>query len=154
MAEEGAIECLILLLDSTNDLIQRQSAKALANLGVNADNKPKIADAGGIPKLIRLAGTPQISVRIEAIAALANLAVNGQCDCLLQVDMTDFSHHRFRQQRIGDRAMQWSGPSSAGGGPRGGQSGTPGRQKRQGDRPVGGARHTVCAGTAKPVRES
>jgi HEAT repeat protein len=77
MAEEGAIECLILLLDSSNDLIQRQSAKALANLGVNADNKPKIADAGGIPKLIRLAGTPQIAVRIEAIAALANLAVNG-----------------------------------------------------------------------------
>lgn len=78
MADEGAIECLIALLDSSNDLIQRQSAKALANLGVNADNKPKIADAGGIPKLIKLAGTPQIAVRIEAIAAMANLAVNGQ----------------------------------------------------------------------------
>ncbi len=77
MADEGAIECLIGLLESSNDLIQRQSAKALANLGVNADNKPKIAEAGGIPKLVRLAGTPQIAVRIEAIAALANLAVNG-----------------------------------------------------------------------------
>ncbi len=84
MAEEGAIECLILLLDSTNDLIQRQSAKALANLGVNADNKPKIAEAGGIPKLIRLAGTPQIAVRIEAIAALANLAVNGIFFCWIR----------------------------------------------------------------------
>ncbi len=83
MADEGAIECLIALLDSSNDLIQRQSAKALANLGVNADNKPKIADAGGIPKLIKLAGTPQIAVRIEAIAAMANLAVNGKCSVSL-----------------------------------------------------------------------
>ena len=32
---------------------------------------------GGIPKLVRLAGAVQLSVRIEAIAALANLAVNG-----------------------------------------------------------------------------
>lgn len=78
MAEEGGIECLIALLDSSNDLIQRQSAKALANLGVNADNKMKIAERGGIPKLIRLSGTPQVSVRIEAVAALANLAVNGE----------------------------------------------------------------------------
>lgn len=77
MAEEGAIESLIALLESPNDLIQRQSAKALANLGVNSENKPKIADAGGIPRLIKLAAAVPISVRIEAIAALANLAVNG-----------------------------------------------------------------------------
>jgi HEAT repeat protein len=76
MAEEGAIASLIGLLSSPNELIQRQSAKALANLGVNTDNKPKIAAAGGIPKLIVLAGTSLVSVRIEAIAALANLAVN------------------------------------------------------------------------------
>lgn len=37
MAEEGGIECLISLLSSTNELIQRQSAKALANLGVNGN---------------------------------------------------------------------------------------------------------------------
>jgi hypothetical protein len=78
MANEGAIECLITLLLSSNDLIQRQSAKALANLGVNADNKPRIAAAGGIPKLIALAGTSLVAVKIEAIAALANLAVNGK----------------------------------------------------------------------------
>lgn len=77
MAEEGAIECLIQLLTSSNELIQRQSAKALANLGVNADNKPRIAAAGGIPKLIALASTSLIAVKIEAVAALANLAVNG-----------------------------------------------------------------------------
>lgn len=77
MAEEGAIECLITLLDCPLDLIQRQSAKALANLGVNNDNKPRIADAGGLPKLLYLADSKLISVKIEAIAALANLAVNG-----------------------------------------------------------------------------
>jgi len=77
MANEGAIASLISLLDSSSDLIQRQAAKALANLGVSTDNKPKIADEGGIPKLVRLAGIGQIPVKIEAIAALANLAVNG-----------------------------------------------------------------------------
>lgn len=77
MAKEGAIEMLVDLLSSDHELIQRQAAKALANLGVNSDNKRKIALAGGIPRLIRLASVYQISVKIEAIAALANLAVSG-----------------------------------------------------------------------------
>jgi hypothetical protein len=46
MAKEGGIEMLISLLDSPHELIQRQSAKALANLGVNADNKRAIALKG------------------------------------------------------------------------------------------------------------
>ena len=78
MAREGAVEMLIKLIGSQNDLIQRQSAKALANLGVNSDNKRKIALAGGIPKLVMLAQSPLISIKIEVIAALANLAVNGE----------------------------------------------------------------------------
>ena len=77
MAQEGAIVALIDLLDSNVDLIQRQSAKALANLGVNADNKRLIARLGGIPKLIRLCMFTHVSVKIEAVAAIANLAVNG-----------------------------------------------------------------------------
>jgi HEAT repeat protein len=77
MAQEGAIDCLIILLESTNELTQRQAAKALANLGVSNENKAKIAEAGGIPKLVSLAGISAIGVRIEAVAALANLAVNG-----------------------------------------------------------------------------
>ena len=48
MAKEGAIEMLILLLNSNYELVQRQAAKALANLGVNVDNKRKIALCGGI----------------------------------------------------------------------------------------------------------
>ena len=78
MAQEGGIEMLVDLLSSTQELTQRQSAKALANLGVNVDNKRKIAEAGGIPKLVTLADSAFIPVRIEAIAALANLAVNGK----------------------------------------------------------------------------
>lgn len=76
MAKEGAIDMLISLISSPNELIQRQSAKALANLGVNSENKRKIALAGGIPKLVTLAQSPLLSIKIEAIAALANLAVN------------------------------------------------------------------------------
>jgi hypothetical protein len=53
---------------------------ALANLGVNADNKIKIAEKGGIPKLIHLAKIGKTYVMIEAVAALANLAVNGELD--------------------------------------------------------------------------
>lgn len=78
MAKEGAIEMLIRLLGSDNELIQRQAAKALANMGVNGENKRKIALQGGIPQLIKLAASPQIAVKIEAIAALANLAVSGK----------------------------------------------------------------------------
>ena len=36
MAEEGGLDMLITLLGSTSDLVQRQAAKALANLGVNS----------------------------------------------------------------------------------------------------------------------
>lgn len=77
MAREGAVEMLISLLENDNELIQRQSAKALANLGVNGDNKRKIALLGGIPKLVELSRSPLVPIKIEAIAALANLAVNG-----------------------------------------------------------------------------
>ena len=40
------------------------------------ENKNLIAAAGGIPRLVLLAGSTLMAVRIEAIAALANLAVN------------------------------------------------------------------------------
>jgi len=77
MASGGAIDALIILLDSSLMQTQRQSAKALANLGVLLENKRTIAVAGAIPKLVRLT-QPEISiaVKIEAVAALANLAVN------------------------------------------------------------------------------
>lgn len=51
---------------------------ALANLGVNSENKARIASVGGIPKLVSLASRGTMAVKIEAVAALANLAVNDQ----------------------------------------------------------------------------
>ena len=45
-------------------------------MGVNANNKKKIKEAGGIPPLIELSRSRNVSVSVEAIAALANLAVN------------------------------------------------------------------------------
>lgn len=115
---------LIPLLLSPAEAVQRQAAKALANLGVNGvcrllgrdmyyactvlggflvvsmlrgsiwdvresgcfcssylrcagDNKSIIAGKGGIPPLIKLAKDASPGVQVEAIAALANLAVNG-----------------------------------------------------------------------------
>ena len=47
-------------------------------MGVNVENKKKIATCNGIPKLIHLAKTSKVSVMVEAVAALANLAVNGK----------------------------------------------------------------------------
>jgi hypothetical protein len=73
----SAIEMLIDLLKSSHDLTLRQAAKALANLGVNPDNKRLIAQSEGIPALIGLLGHAILPVKIEVVAALANLAVNG-----------------------------------------------------------------------------
>lgn len=48
----------------------------ILHISLISENKPKIASAGAIPKLIFLSSSKTIPVKIEAIAALANLAVN------------------------------------------------------------------------------
>jgi uncharacterized protein YjeT (DUF2065 family) len=78
MAEEGGVEMLVRLLAEPSDTVQRQAAKALANLGVHKDNKLRISSKGAVPPLIGLVVEGAVSVQIEAIAALANLAVNGE----------------------------------------------------------------------------
>lgn len=78
MAGEGAIEVLVAMLGSSHPQLQRQSSKALANLGVNSGNKDRICKAGALPHLIRLAGSKNCNVAVEAVAALANVAVNGE----------------------------------------------------------------------------
>lgn len=77
MAEEGAIDILVDMLASNHPHLQRQAAKALANLGVNTPNKERIFTAGGVPPLVQLASSKSRGVAVEAVAALANLAVNG-----------------------------------------------------------------------------
>lgn len=78
MAEEGGVEMLVRLLAEPSDTVQRQAAKALANLGVHKENKIRISSKGAVPPLIGLIISGTVSVQIEAVAALANLAVNGE----------------------------------------------------------------------------
>lgn len=60
MAKDGAIEALIALLTTTHDHIQRQAAKALANLGKPATlllfytSQPR----RGVPDMRRIIRTP------------------------------------------------------------------------------------------------
>jgi hypothetical protein len=118
MAKEGAIDMLIGLIGSPNELIQRQSAKALANLGVNSENKRKIALAGGIPKLVTLAQSPLLSIKIEAIAALANLAVNDEneldiVECGGLIPIVDMAAHVASYFNLGSRGGDSKGTSAA-----------------------------------------
>lgn len=78
MAQEGGIDMLVAMLESTHPNLQRQASKALANLGVNSNNKERICKAGGVEPLVRLAHSKSPGVAVEAVAALANLAVNGE----------------------------------------------------------------------------
>lgn len=80
MAKEGAIEILLNLIDTSfsHEGTLRQCCKALANLAVNAENKRNISDKGGIAPLIRIVEVTAVHVKVEAIAALANLAVLGE----------------------------------------------------------------------------
>lgn len=48
------------------------------SLGGAGGNKEKVSKVGGIEPLVKLSRSDSIPVRIEAIAALANLAVNGR----------------------------------------------------------------------------
>jgi hypothetical protein len=78
MAQEGAIAMLVTLLDTPQELTQRQAAKALANLGVDAGNKIEIAKQGALPRLLNLIKNSSTRVKTEAVAAIANLAVDGE----------------------------------------------------------------------------
>ncbi len=61
----------------SNESVIRQASKALANLGVCKENKRLIASHGGIPPLIKVVLSSELNVAVEAVAALANLAVDG-----------------------------------------------------------------------------
>lgn len=77
MAEaEGSLDMLVELLKSPCAEVQRQAAKTIANMSVIASNMHLIADKKGLPSLIALVSVPQIKTRIEAIAAIANLAID------------------------------------------------------------------------------
>ncbi len=94
MAQEGGIDMLVVMLSSTHPHLQRQASKALANLGVNANNKERICHAGGVGPLVNLANSKSPTVAVEAVAALANLAVNGEKVDSLRADAGGFVRPR------------------------------------------------------------
>ena len=76
LAEDSAIPVLIALLACQGEIhVQRQAAKALATLASTRRNKERVAEEKGIIPLVELAQSPHVGVRVEAVAALANLAL-------------------------------------------------------------------------------
>lgn len=80
IAKAGAIDPLLHLVASGNDVQKEKAAGTLANLAHNADNKVEIATSGGIPLLAALLqdGTePQQEVAARALRNLSLGAENG-----------------------------------------------------------------------------
>ena len=74
-------ECLevwFTLLRSKFPEVQRQGAKTVANVSVVPDVMRTIAARGGLQPLVALLSSPHPKARVEAIAAVANLAVDGE----------------------------------------------------------------------------
>ncbi|RHY33483.1 hypothetical protein DYB32_001600 [Aphanomyces invadans] len=86
MANEGGIDMLIHLLQSNNEHVQRQAAKALANLGVNGlvfhtnisyANEIEIAQEGGLKPIIQAAKSDSMELQSQVARALRNLSLGG-----------------------------------------------------------------------------
>eukprot|EP00929_Paragymnodinium_shiwhaense_P064714 TRINITY_DN32451_c0_g5_i1.p1 TRINITY_DN32451_c0_g5~~TRINITY_DN32451_c0_g5_i1.p1 ORF type:complete len:750 (-),score=179.74 TRINITY_DN32451_c0_g5_i1:153-2402(-) len=73
VAEAGAIERLVSLLESQLLDMQLHALKALANLAAVDEIVPKIVRAGAIPFLVTLLGAPSTEARLYATGALVNL---------------------------------------------------------------------------------
>jgi hypothetical protein len=105
LGEEGGVEALLAFLESAEGKALVQGCKALCNLSVLSEDpqarlpcahdalavsrspclcfppeplKAKISALGGVTPLIRLAGSEDSRISVEAVAALANLAVLGR----------------------------------------------------------------------------
>jgi vacuolar protein 8 len=79
----GSLEMLLRLVASPIHEVQRQAAKTLANISVIAENMRLIRERGGLLPLVALLGVPQLKTRTEAIAAIANLAVDDENEAAL-----------------------------------------------------------------------
>mmetsp|Transcript_105661 Transcript_105661/g.264561 ORF Transcript_105661/g.264561 Transcript_105661/m.264561 type:complete len:225 (-) Transcript_105661:117-791(-) len=80
----GAVPLLVALLDSERHphQVSCNAARALANLACkNSDNIKRIQDAGGISGLVGLLQSSSAECRVEAAAALANIAEDSEACC-------------------------------------------------------------------------
>jgi hypothetical protein len=74
----GCLEVLFTHLASKFPEVSRQAAKTVANVSVVPEMMRAIAARGGLPPLAALLSSPSAKTRVEAIAAVANLAVDGE----------------------------------------------------------------------------
>lgn len=68
------LEPLLILLQSSDQEVQRAACAALGNLAVNDENKVLIVDMGGLTPLIRQMMCPNIEVQCNAVGCITNLA--------------------------------------------------------------------------------
>jgi len=58
----------------------QQACGAIRNLSVNAENKVKIVQEGGLPPLIALLRSPLETIQEQAAVAIRNISVNPEYD--------------------------------------------------------------------------
>lgn len=68
------LEPLLILLQSSDQEVQRAACAALGNLAINDENKVLIVDMGGLSPLIRQMMSPDIEVQCNAVGCVTNLA--------------------------------------------------------------------------------
>jgi hypothetical protein len=86
IAEAHLVPPLVALLSSrhASDAVLRQAAKALANVAVAPENKARVLACGSVDPLVALAAPgAAVPVRVEAVAALANLAVDDAAEAAI-----------------------------------------------------------------------
>lgn len=72
------LEPILILLQSTDQEVQRAACAALGNLAVNDENKVLIVEMGGLTPLIRQMMCPNIEVQCNAVGCITNLATQDQ----------------------------------------------------------------------------
>lgn len=70
----NVLEPILILLQSSDQEVQRAACAALGNLAVNDDNKVLIVEMGGLTPLIRQMVCPNIEVQCNAVGCITNLA--------------------------------------------------------------------------------
>ncbi len=74
MADEGALDLLVLLAASWDEGVQQEAAIAICNFAHQAHNRTAVIRAGALPPLIEQLGSTNVGVRYHAAQALLSLA--------------------------------------------------------------------------------
>ena len=74
MADDGALELLVLLTQSWDEGVQEEAAIALTHFAHRAQNRMALVRAGALPPLIEQLSSRSSSVRFHAALALAAMS--------------------------------------------------------------------------------